>query len=88
VPYKHLPGRQQHDVDSGDEEEVVHRVSHGPLGGVFRLRCDSYSIGWLSDIAYPRKKKTPWLLVRKRTIPTERPPLVGEVSANFCEQRV
>jgi hypothetical protein len=24
-------------------------------------------------------------LVRKRPIPTERPPLVGEVSANFCE---
>jgi len=24
-------------------------------------------------------------LVRKRTIPTERPPPVGEVSANFCE---
>jgi hypothetical protein len=23
-------------------------------------------------------------LVSKRTIPTERPPLVGEVSANFC----
>jgi hypothetical protein len=23
-------------------------------------------------------------LVRDRTIPTERPPLVGEVSANFC----
>jgi hypothetical protein len=23
-------------------------------------------------------------LVRKRTTPTERPPLVGEVSANFC----
>jgi hypothetical protein len=23
-------------------------------------------------------------LVRKRTLPTERPPLVGEVSANFC----
>jgi hypothetical protein len=23
-------------------------------------------------------------LVRKRTIPIERPPLVGEVSANFC----
>jgi hypothetical protein len=27
---------------------------------------------------------TPWPLVRKRTILTERPPLVGEVSANFC----
>jgi hypothetical protein len=30
------------------------------------------------------KKETPWPLVGKQTIPTERPPLVGEVSANFC----
>jgi hypothetical protein len=29
-------------------------------------------------------RKTPWPLVRKRTIPTEGPPLVGEVGANFC----
>jgi hypothetical protein len=27
-------------------------------------------------------------LVRVRTIPTERPPFVDEVSANFCEQTV
>jgi hypothetical protein len=27
-------------------------------------------------------------LVRKRTIPAERPPHVGEVSAKFCEQSV
>jgi hypothetical protein len=27
--------------------------------------------------------KTPWHVIRKRTISTERPPLVGEVSANF-----
>jgi hypothetical protein len=27
-------------------------------------------------------------LVRERTIPTENPPLVGEVSANFCTQLV
>jgi hypothetical protein len=28
----------------------------------------------------PRKQKqTPWPLVRKRTIPTERPPLVDEI---------
>jgi hypothetical protein len=27
-------------------------------------------------------------LVRKQTIPTERPPLVGEVSANFCGSSV
>jgi hypothetical protein len=26
-------------------------------------------------------------LVRERTIPTKRPPLVGKVSANFCGER-
>jgi hypothetical protein len=30
-----------------------------------------------------REKRTPWLSVRKRTIPTERLPLVGEGNANF-----
>jgi hypothetical protein len=29
--------------------------------------------------SYTQTKKTPWPLVRKRTIPTERPPLVGEI---------
>jgi hypothetical protein len=33
-----------------------------------------------------QKKKTPWPLVRKRTIPTEQPPLVGEVSAKFADR--
>jgi hypothetical protein len=28
-------------------------------------------------------KQTPWFQPAKRTIPTDRPPLVGEVSANF-----
>jgi hypothetical protein len=27
----------------------------------------------------PNKQKTPWPLVRERTIPTERPPLVDEI---------
>jgi hypothetical protein len=31
-----------------------------------------------------KKKLNSVALVRKRTIPTERPPLVGEVSANLC----
>ena len=31
-----------------------------------------------------RKKKNSVALVRERTIPAERPPPVGEVSANFC----
>jgi hypothetical protein len=30
------------------------------------------------------KKQTPRHLVRKQAIPTELPPLVGQVSANFC----
>jgi hypothetical protein len=29
-------------------------------------------------------KQTPWPLVRKRTTPADRPPLVGEVIGNFC----
>jgi hypothetical protein len=28
--------------------------------------------------------KTPWPLAIERIIPTQRPPLVGEDSANFC----
>jgi hypothetical protein len=31
-----------------------------------------------------KKKLNSVAVVRKRTIPTERPPLVGEVSANLC----
>jgi hypothetical protein len=30
------------------------------------------------------EKKNSMVCVRERTIPTERPPLVGEVIANFC----
>jgi hypothetical protein len=30
------------------------------------------------------KKKNFMVWVRERTIPTDRPPLVGEVIANFC----
>jgi hypothetical protein len=31
-----------------------------------------------------KTKQTPWPLVRERTIPTDRPPLVDEFSVNFC----
>jgi hypothetical protein len=31
-----------------------------------------------------KQKQSPWPVVRKRTIPTELPPLVGEVSANHA----
>jgi hypothetical protein len=41
----------------------------------------------LQEIHSSTKSKTSYSVasVRKRTIPTERPPLVGEVSANICK---
>jgi hypothetical protein len=36
------------------------------------------------DILEALNVKNSVALVRKRTIPTEQPPLVGEVSDNFC----
>jgi hypothetical protein len=38
----------------------------------------------LQTASFPTNKNS-GALVRKRTIPTERPPLVGEVSVNFSE---
>jgi hypothetical protein len=35
-----------------------------------------------------KQQQTPWLSLRKRTIPTVRPPFVGEVSATFSGNRV
>jgi hypothetical protein len=37
------------------------------------------------SILLEKTKLSSMVWVRERTIPTERPPLVGEVSANFCE---
>jgi hypothetical protein len=42
-------------------------------------------------VSEDKKKNTKLIsvaLVLKQTMPTERPPLVGEVSADFCGQRV
>jgi hypothetical protein len=39
-------------------------------------------------ITKTKLNQTQWPESAKRTIPTERPPLVGEVSANFCGHRV
>jgi len=38
-------------------------------------------------VILPKTKLNSVALVRERTIPTERPPPVGEVSANFCGYR-
>jgi len=42
------------------------------------------SVNYTHVINYPITKLNSVALVRTRTIPTERPPPVGEVSANFC----
>jgi hypothetical protein len=36
-----------------------------------------FSLGWWQEALH--EKKTPWPLVRERTIPTEQPPLVDEI---------
>jgi hypothetical protein len=46
----------------------------GPLGRVNLNYWTTYVAIKINSVAF----------VRERTIPTERPPLVGEVSANFC----
>jgi hypothetical protein len=43
--------------------------------------------GVFDTLARQRRIQTAVAWVRERTIPTERPPLVGEVSANFCGWR-
>jgi hypothetical protein len=48
----------------------------------------TYSVSKVSHNPFPKKKKNSMVGVRERTIPTERRPLVDEVIANFCGQRV
>jgi hypothetical protein len=54
-----------------------HRVIHkGPL-------FSAVSLVWLNILCNPStEEQTPWPLVRDRTIPTERPPLVDEI---YCQ---
>jgi hypothetical protein len=44
------------------------------LGAVFRIPRDTRLLKRQGN-----KQQTPWPLIRKRTIPTERPPSVGEI---------
>jgi hypothetical protein len=46
---------------------VVEALCYEPEGRGFDTQSENY------------KTKTPWPLVRERTIPTERPPLVDEI---------
>jgi hypothetical protein len=53
----------------------------------FRITFEAHIIDYLSAFDIVLKLNSV-ALVRKLTIPTERPPLNGEVSANFCGYRV
>jgi hypothetical protein len=48
--------------------------------------CDKATVfgAWIKGTLCIKTKLNSMALVRERTIPTERPPPVGEVSANFC----
>jgi hypothetical protein len=57
------------------------------IGLISQFLDHSQMVGLLGRVISSSQKhhiKTPWLLVLKRTIQTEQPPLVGEVGANFC----
>jgi hypothetical protein len=49
----------------------------------YMLRYDDVGgSGHIDTVTFSLKNSV--VIVRKRTMPTERPPLVGKVSANFC----
>jgi hypothetical protein len=62
-------------TNRGDRVLVIADVHYNRAKGY----SQKYTIGYISN----KQTTNSVALVRKRTIPTERPPLVGEVSVNF-----
>jgi hypothetical protein len=61
-------------------------IKENRLAGTFNInkrRILSVLFQWKIRKGYFTYKKKSGALVHQRSIPTERPPLVGEVSANF-----
>jgi hypothetical protein len=57
---------------AGDNTSTRNRLTHFlSLSGPMRDCVEEYSTAFI--------KQTPWPLVRKRIIPTDRPPLVDEI---------
>jgi hypothetical protein len=52
-----------------------------------KCRLENSEQKWpnLRIVYYIKEKRTPW--PESASEPTERPPLVGEVTTNFCEER-
>jgi hypothetical protein len=68
------------DAESGNE---CNKASAAPIHFMI-WRLDNGTVFVVTD--YNKNKTNSVALVRKRTIPTERPPLVREVSANFSDR--
>jgi hypothetical protein len=68
--------------------QLFRSIFHVLLRRISKRKICKITVLWHPSASNREDIKTPWLLVRKRTIPTERPPLVSEVSANFSGQRV
>jgi hypothetical protein len=72
---------------TGDRTAELNIHLEGPLSAKTVIcECHKSNIHCRAAILEPLIP--PWPVVRKRTIPTELPPLVGEVSANFSGWRV
>jgi hypothetical protein len=62
-------------------------ITHSLMGGGEAKRNEMNTALLISTVEKEQQLSTETAGTRqlyKRTIPTERPPLVGEVSANFC----
>jgi len=65
-----------------DKSKYAKYISKSVYGfGDINDTMSTFKVRWKQQILY---KLNSVALVRTRNIPTERPPPVGEVSANFC----
>jgi hypothetical protein len=93
IPQSKLQGLNQTQVKKWSWRQALRKLSRCSCL-VTRLQNTSYTktshkcFENIAGFKYLGKQTNSMAWVRKRTIPAERPPLVGEVSANFCEQRV
>jgi hypothetical protein len=55
---------------------------------IYNILCDSVKCSTLYKAMITNKQTNSVAWVRERTIPTERPPLIGEVSADICGSSV
>jgi hypothetical protein len=76
IPYPRFESETWNSTFKRDQKRVILMI--------YRTKLRSFGIVFLNDISRPQHKGiNSAVLVRKRTIPTERPQPVGEVSANF-----